>query len=117
MNLAVSEIIKTLSELHAEFHDQYLIAAGAKHAPEKERKQAIERVAALYVPKVLLYYPVILERINTQAEYIRHIEKERDAWEAKANKAYKAMKWRNNKFRDRAPNDHLLEEAINGADD
>jgi len=89
--------LRALNELKDKYHPMY---TSLNQYKAQQREKVLEQIVSMYIPNVMRDFPFLLERIDTQKKYIKHIEKERDLYLEQKNKAYKKLGLKISQFHD-----------------
>jgi len=89
--------LRALNELKNKYHPMYLALNEYKGMM---RQKVLDQLVSIYIPNVVRDFPMLLEKIEIQKKYIKHVEKERDSYLEQRNKAYKRLGFKISQFHD-----------------
>lgn len=89
--------LRALKELKETYHPMY---ESLNEYKGKKKERVLELIVSRYIPNVVRDFPFLLDKIETQKKYIKHIEKERDEYLSQRNKAYKKLGLKISQFHD-----------------
>lgn len=101
--------LRALNELKNKYHPMY---DSLHQYTARQKEKVLEQIVTIYIPNVMRDFPLLLDKIETQRKYIKHVEKERDEYLEQKNKAYKKLGLKISQFHDTWDPSLDLEEGV-----